>query len=109
MEKEKKVLNGEQIRAKEQKQFILVYIVGLILFMVLMVALNNNFNQDYILKIDSKLLKSPNVINVSDENRKGKELLTFINDYEDLVQGVNDLKLDQLNLNEFSFSNEAYH
>lgn len=104
---ENKVLNGEQIRAKQQKQFNLVYVVGLILFIVLMVALNNNFNQDYKLTIDSKLLKAPNIINSKEV--RGKELEEMLVSYEDFTKKVEELNLSKLDFNNFSFEEEKYH
>lgn len=104
----KKVLNGEQIRTKQQKQFYITYVVGLIAFIVLMVALNNNFGQDYKLSIDSKILTSPNIINVSEGNRKGNEFESLLVEYNKFSDEVKNLKLDKLNLDSFGFSDEAF-
>lgn len=107
---EKKVLNVEMIQKKQQKQFILMYIIGLIAFIVVMVALNNNFNQDYHLEIDSQLLKAPQVINVSDNSRKGKEMDELLVHYKNFSQKIDELNLDELDFDTtFSFSEESFH
>ena len=107
---EKKVLNGEMIQKKQQKQFILMYIIGLIAFIVVMVALNNNFNQDYRLSIDAQLLKAPQVINVSDDNRRGKEMDELLIHYKKFFDKIDALNLDELDFDaNFSFSEEAFH
>lgn len=107
---EKKVLNVEAIQKKQQKQFILMYIIGLVAFIVVMVALNNNFNQDYRVTIDDQLLKAPQVINISDDNRRGKEMDELLVHYKDFSAKIDEMDLDKLDFDStFSFSEEAFH
>lgn len=107
---EKKVLNVEAIQKKQQKQFILMYIIGLVAFIVVMVALNNNFNQDYRVTIDDQLLKAPQIINISDDNRRGKEMDELLVHYKDFSTKIDEMDLDKLDFDStFSFSEEAFH
>ena len=98
---EKKVLNGEQIRKKQEKQFTIVYIVGLVLFILVMIALNNNFGYSEKLDINKGLLNTPSIISIDQNKEKGKTLDEMITSYESFIEEIEVFSLPNLDTDQF--------
>ena len=104
--KEKKVLNGEQIRRREEKNFSLGLIIGLGLFIVLMLALNNNFGEWIPFSLNSKVLETPDVFKSKDD--QGKDYTLMFNEYSEFIDEINKLDLNSLKSENFSDQKDYY-
>ena len=104
--KEKKVLNGEQIRRREEKNFSLGLIIGLGLFIVLMLALNNNFGEWIPFSLNSKVLETPDVFKSKDD--QGKDYTLMYNEYSEFIDEINKLDLNSLKSENFSDQKDYY-
>ena len=104
--KEKKVLNGEQIRRREEKNFSLGLIIGLGLFIVLMLALNNNFGEWIPFSLNSKVLETPSVFKSKED--QGKDYTLMYSEYSDFIDEINTLNLSSLKSEDFIDQKDYY-
>lgn len=104
--KGKKVLNGEQIRRREEKNFSLGLIIGLGLFIVLMLALNNNFGEWIPFSLNSKVLETPSVFKSKED--QGKDYTLMYSEYSDFIDEINTLNLSSLKSEDFIDQKDYY-
>ena len=104
--KKKKVLNGEQIRRKEEKNFSLGLIIGLGLFIVLMLALNNNFGEWIPFSLNTKVLETPDVFKSKED--QGKDYTLMYSEYSDFIDEINSLNLSSLKSEDFIDQKDYY-
>lgn len=107
----KNVKNTELIAKKQQKQFSIVYVVGLFLFIILMIFLEGNiFKSDdkKELNLNLKLLETPKVLNINDNNEKGKELDKFLISYKEFQNEIDNLNLNLLSNDKFKYKDKEY-
>ena len=103
--KEKKVLNGEQIRRKEEKNFSLGLMIGLGLFIIFMVATNNNFGEWIPFSLNYKVINTPSVFKY--QENQGREYQEFYSEYEKFINEIDAFNLDELKGEDFK-DNDDY-
>ena len=108
----KDVSNVEKITKKQQKQFITVYIIGLIAFIVLVIILergafkkNNNDNE---LILNKELLNTPSILSIDEAKEKGVELQNISNSYDIFTNEIENLGLKELELDDFEYVDDQY-
>lgn len=104
--KEKKVLNGEQIRRKEEKNFSLGLMIGLGLFIIFMVATNNNFGEWIPFSLNYKVTSTPSVFKY--QENQGKEYQEFYKEYEKFINEIDTFNLDELKGSNFKDNDDYY-
>ena len=104
--KEKKVLNGEQIRRKEEKNFSLGLMIGLGLFIIFMVATNNNFGEWIPFSLNYKVTSTPSVFKY--QENQGREYQEFYKEYEKFINEIDTFNLDELKGEDFKDNDDYY-
>ena len=104
--KEKKVLNGEQIRRKEEKNFSLGLMIGLGLFIIFMVATNNNFGEWIPFSLNYKVVNTPSVFKY--QENQGREYQEFYIEYEKFINEIDAFNLDELKGSDFKDNDDYY-
>ena len=104
--KEKKVLNGEQIRRKEEKNFSLGLMIGLGLFIIFMVATNNNFGEWIPFSLNYKVTSTPSVFKY--QENQGREYQEFYREYEKFINEIDTFNLDELKGEDFKDNDDYY-
>lgn len=104
--KEKKVLNGEQIRRKEEKNFSLGLMIGLGLFIIFMVATNNNFGEWIPFSLNYKVINTPSVFKY--QENQGREYQEFYKEYEKFINEIDTFNLDELKGEDFKDNDDYY-
>lgn len=104
--KEKKVLNGEQIRRKEEKNFSLGLMIGLGLFIIFMVATNNNFGEWIPFSLNYKVTSTPSVFKY--QENQGIEYQEFYKKYEKFINEIDTFNLDELKGEDFKDNDDYY-
>ena len=104
--KEKKVLNGEQIRRKEEKNFSLGLMIGLGLFIIFMVATNNNFGEWIPFSLNYKVTNTPSVFKY--QENQGREYQEFYSEYEKFINEIDAFNLDELKGDDFKDNDDYY-
>lgn len=107
----KEVSNVEKMTKKQQKQFTIVYVIGLVAFIVLMIFLEGRiFEEDESnsLNLNRKLLDTPNVLVVDEDKEKGKELNTIVSSYNVFISEIDDLHLEALSNDKFEYIDHEY-
>ena len=104
--KEKKVLNGEQIRRKEEKNFSLGLMIGLGLFIIFMVATNNNFGEWIPFSLNYKVTSTPSVFKY--QENQGREYQEFYKKYEKFINEIDTFNLDELKGEDFKDNDDYY-
>ena len=104
--KEKKVLNGEQIRRKEEKNFSLGLMIGLGLFIIFMVATNNNFGEWIPFSLNYKVTSTPSVFKYLEN--QGREYQEFYKEYEKFINEIDTFNLDELKGEDFKDNDDYY-
>ena len=104
--KEKKVLNGEQIRRKEEKNFSLGLMIGLGLFIIFMVATNNNFGEWIPFSLNYEVINTPSVFKY--QENQGKEYQEFYNEYNKFIDEIESFNLDELKGDNFKKNDDYF-
>lgn len=105
--KEKKVLNGEQIRRKEEKNFSLGLMIGLGLFIILMIALNNNFGEWIPFSLNSKVIETPSIFKY--QENQGREYQVFYSEYSKFTNEIDSFNLDELKGDDFKDNDDYFY
>lgn len=104
--KEKKVLNGEQIRRKEEKNFSLGLLIGLGLFIIFIIATNNNFGEWISFSLNSKVIETPSIFKYQKD--QGREYQLFYSEYSKFIDEINSFKLNELKGSDFEDKKDYY-
>ena len=92
--KEKKVLNGEQIRRREEKNFSLGLMIGLVLFIIFVIATNNNFGEWIPFSLNSKVIETPSIFKY--QENQGREYQNFYKEYDVFIKKIESFNLGEL-------------
>lgn len=103
----KEVSTVEKEQKKQQKRFTIVYILGLVAFIIMMIILEGNIFNNKELHLNAKLLKSPDILNI-DNKKQGNELNDMYNSYSIFLKEIKDLKLEELDETEFEYSDDKF-
>ena len=104
----KAVSTVEKEQKKQQKRFTIVYILGLVAFIIMMIILEGNIFNNKELHLNAKLLKSPDILNIDNNKKQGNELNDMYNSYSIFLKEIKDLKLEELDETEFEYSDDKF-
>lgn len=104
----KEVSTVEKEQKKQQKRFTIVYILGLVAFIIMMIILEGNIFNNKELHLNAKLLKSPDILNIDNNKKQGNELNDMYNSYSIFLKEIKDLKLEELDETEFEYSDDKF-
>lgn len=104
----KAVSTVEKEQKKQQKRFTIVYILGLVAFIIMMIILEGNIFNNKELQLNAKLLKSPDILNIDNNKKQGNELNDMYNSYSIFLKEIKDLKLEELDETEFEYSDDKF-
>lgn len=107
----KKEKNTELVVKKQQKQFTIVYVVGLFLFILLMFILEGNGfrkNEKPELNLNLKLLETPKVLNNDKTKERGIALENITVSYDKFENEINSLNLISLSNDKFEYLDDSF-
>lgn len=104
----KEVSTVEKEQKKQQKRFTIVYILGLVAFIIMMIILEGNIFNNKELHLNANLLKNPDVLNIDNNKKQGNELNDMYNSYSIFLKEIKELKLEELDETEFEYSDNKF-
>lgn len=106
----KETANTEKIIKRQKRQFIFVYIFGLIAFIVMVLVLEGDLfkNKKETLDLNNKVLETPDILKIDDTKEQGRELNDLFSPYKVFIEEVDNLNLNQISSSSFEYEEEEF-